>query len=155
MSNADQTSIKKQQMAQRARMLIDILGTDFTRKSPHPFFRGLNETATKPVASSAPQPDISRALRNLMSQLSARGAGQVVKSPTTKVPKAFSPEAYLSEDQHPALIASTLAKMPKLDRQKTLRSLNGPLACRVLVYLREIEGRSAPASSPLRQPRRA
>ncbi|MEP5757939.1 MAG: hypothetical protein ABJ327_01265 [Litoreibacter sp.] len=144
-----------EQKAQKARMLISILGTDFTRKSRHPFFRNLTEAATKPVSSSAQQPDISRALRNLMSQLSARGAGQEIAPPAAKTPRTFSSETYLSEDQHPALIASALAKLPNADRQKTLRSLSGPLACRVLVFLREIEARSTSTPSPLRHSRSA
>ena len=155
MPHRNAISDNTEQQAQKARMLISILGTDFTRKSRHPFFRNLTETATKPVSSSAQQPDISRALRNLMSQLSARGAGQEITPPATKTPRTFSSETYLSEDQHPALIASALAKLPNTDRQKTLRSLSGPLACRVLVFLREIEARSASNSSPLRHSRSA
>lgn len=131
------------QSAEKARMLITILGNDFTRNSAHPFFRTLTETAAKPAPPRNDQPDISRALRNLMSHLSSQSpkAGLQTEAPGRR--PAIDPETYASPDQHPALIASTLSKMEPAQRRAVLRTLSGPLACRVLVYMREIEDKSA------------
>ena len=139
MTQASNQSETNDQRAEKARMLITILGNDFTRKSSHPFFRSLTEAAAQPSKPKEGQPDISRALRNLMSHLSSqdRGLATAAQAPSQKT--SFAPETYVTPGQHPALIASSLAKMDGKRRRAVLQSLSGPLACRVLVYLREIE----------------
>ena len=129
--------------AEKARMLITILGNDFTRKSSHPFFRSLTETAAQPTETPRDSPDISRALRNLMSHLSSQKSTQGMAADVPTKAAVFASETYVSPDQHPALIASTLAKFDGTKRRNILRTFNGPLACRVLVYMREIEEKSA------------
>jgi hypothetical protein len=129
--------------AEKARMLITILGNDFTRKSQHPFFRSLTEAAAEPAVPRTDQPDISRALKNLMSHLSSQDAGGGLTAEAPSKATIFSPENYVSAGQHPALIASTLSKLDGTKRRAVLRKLSGPLACRVLVYMREIEDKSA------------
>jgi hypothetical protein len=142
MSNAQRKPTPDPRIAQKAQMLITILGNDFTRKSSHPFFRKLTETAAQPDQIKQPQPDISRALKNLMMHL----AKNTEASPKRHVPevakKAASAEQYLSPTQHPALIASAIAKMESEQRRAALKQLDGKLAYRVMVYVREIEERA-------------
>jgi hypothetical protein len=127
------------QRTEKARMLITILGNEFTRNSSHPFFKSLTETAAKPTEPRLDQPDISKALRNLMSHLSSQSGGGGLRAEVPKKSASIAPDTYVSANQHPALIASSLAKMDSSNRRSVLRGLSGPLACRVLVYLREIE----------------
>ena len=147
MSNAQRKPSTDPRAAQKAQMLITILGNDFTRKSSHPFFRTLTETAAQPNASQQPQPDISRALKNLMHHLAQKTQNAPKKHVPEIAKKPSQSEQYLSPTQHPALIASAIAKMESEQRRAALKQLDGKLAFRVMIYVREIEEHARAALS--------
>lgn len=139
MPNANRKIGKDPRIAQKAQMLITILGNDFTRKSSHPFFRSLTEAAAQPSSTGGKPQDVSRALKNLMTQL-AKQTEKSVKPHAPKVRKQTIPsEQYLSPSQHPALIASAVSKLEAVKRREVLKSLEGKLAYRVMLYVREID----------------
>ncbi|WP_298258912.1 hypothetical protein [uncultured Litoreibacter sp.] len=136
----------------KARMLVSMLGADFAKSSPHPFFRELAQTAIRPIDVKAPPPDMSKTLAKLVRRLADAEKGRVRSTPAKRTApklekaKAVSPDATPQpmQDvsimaQHPALIAKHLVKLPTAQQLDALRKLRGQTARQVAIYLGELK----------------
>lgn len=142
---------KELETAKKARMLITILGPDFTRKSSHPFFRNLSETASKPILTDDASTDISGALQNLMTRLSRHQSktAQSQEHLETKthnrkeielsVARLRTEGFVIENNQHPAMLAKELLSKPSTERTRIIKTLSRPVARRVVIYMRELD----------------
>lgn len=133
----------------KARMLVAMLGADFAKSSPHPFFKDLARTAVQPLDKKAPPPDLSRALANLVRKLAEpqirRPSSKIKDQKTLSVDVASDPpgDALVEPKgdimaQHPALIAKHLLELSSAERLNALRHLPGKTARQVASYISEL-----------------
>ncbi len=141
---------------QKARMLISLLGADFTRSATHPFFRRLSQTAIGKSTDldSGSQTDVSGALSELLRALNEtepKTPQKPVAAPAapksqivTKHPARPSPVPVDEvtpdplHNQHPAIIARELKSMPQHEKTKFIKTLSGRLARQVALYSKEM-----------------
>jgi len=129
----------------KARMLVSLLGADFAKTSPHPFFKELAQTAVRPLDINTPPPDMSKTLAKLIRRLAdaEKGREVTVKKIATEPEQTVEPPAQDTDvgimTQHPALIAKHLIHLPTAQQLEALRKLRGPTARQVATYLGELK----------------
>ena len=149
-SNARKENMKIDRV-KKSRMLVALLGADFTKQTDHPFFRHLSETATKESETAAAPSEISQSLRKLLAALESTSPPnssqrQVETSAPNPIdaPKPHQPKPTLrdrilpSSDEHPAVIAKELREFPRREQSAMIRNLPGPVARQVSLFLWEL-----------------
>ena len=130
----------------KARMLVSLLGADFAKTSPHPFFKELAQTAIRPLEINSPPPAMSKTLAKLIRRLADAQKGREV----ARLPKIEDGNEHAAENteqdlgagimkQHPALIAKHLVQLPTAQQLEALRKLRGPTARQVATYLGDLK----------------
>ena len=92
--------------SRKARMLVSLLGADFAKKSDHPFFRRLAETAAGETDGQGDSkgPDMSAALNGLLNALEAVGPKAAKSDP--KGAAQAAPKSALTAKKPAAMPAS-------------------------------------------------
>lgn len=153
------TSQTEDERTQKARMLISLLGADFTRSATHPFFRRLSQTAIgKATETQNAEPtDVSGALADLLTALKSTDNTQskrpaqraptqtvAIKKPPErpKIPQKPTALREPLEGQHPAIIARELQSMQQAQKTAFIKGLSGRLARQVTLYSKELQDKA-------------